>query len=168
MQLNISRNTMIASPLVAKLVVGTVKRKHAKAMMVEVDCLVTPDLDWNNLIGLHQQLQAFVYDVFTIGDRSFCMDALELLIREFALGEKSDHPDYIVFMVRNWEPFAHLYPDGVKESFSLVSFWFAHRGLASIIRNEKTWTFEDSDNLSTYVHTADYWKERVFVILSNS
>ncbi len=168
MQLNISRNTMIASPLVANLVVDTIKRKHAKAMMVAVDCLVTPDLDWNNLIGLHQQLQAFVYNVFTIGDRSFCMDALELLFGAFALSEESDRPDYVVFKVQNWEPFAHLYPDGVKESFSLMSFWFAHRGLHSIVANELSWPPEKGNNLYKYTYMVDYCKERVFVILSKS
>lgn len=125
MKLNISRNTMIANDFGSQVLIRSIKKKHPDALLVDVDLLESFQID-----SMHEEdptkfLKFLVH--YTI-KTELGWDSVEFMPKELFVFSNESYGrkwtfDFIIFNIKNWEPFYWKYPDGIIEKISMLSYF---------------------------------------------
>lgn len=168
MKLNISRNTVIASDLVGQVIISTLKEKHQNVYILDVDLLESYNQDDLNSDHPDLFLKSMVHTFFKCyGSRSLCEELLDSIFVVLSKGIPDWSFRYIVFRLKNWEPYYLKFPDGFLESFALLSYW-AEGMYQKQIRDYSMGSSKDWEYFfgNGYFRVLDRWYGNHFVILS--
>ncbi len=169
MQLNISHNTIMASPFAEGMLLEALKQDYPDLLSVEVDCHKPRFKDYRKVTTLDEYIDWFVSEVF-VADGEFrdqSVNCLEDILVNFALHKFDPVPDYLVIKVKNWEPYFWYYPDTTPATTSLLSYFMSYFSAKTICgladRDE-----ENPQFAVDLLRTVQYWHARYLVILSVS
>lgn len=170
MQLNISRNTVIATPIVEEHIIAALKAKYNNIMFVDVDLLkgemagsIYGDKAPNFLEYL---LHSLVRSAIIGSGRLEHSHLLFEILFNYIKDKLNSLPDFILFRLVNAEPFLLVNPLGRLDAVAMLSYLFDYDLALANLDIATDVSGRGNDYYPSLVEVANALRGRFFLIIS--